>query len=462
MLLTSMFRKCALLATAVVAVLAVCVLPIQHARAQNPTDGPAGLGFDLFSPITQRREAAIKQIVENNAQDAIPALILAFRYEGLARHALHNALVKLTGHAPEVSWRAWMVWQERNKHIRAFSSFDRLIGAVLSRHDPNFSRFFYHGMPHEIRLGEIAWGGAVVDGIPPLDLPKFVAAGAASYLNPGDLVFGVAINGDVRAYPLRIMNWHEMFNDVVGGVPVSLAYCTLCGSGILFETTAEGRDKPFSFGSSGLLFRSNKLMYDRATYSLWNQFTGRPVAGPLTDSGIELKTRPVTITTWADWKDLHPNTKVLRLETGFQRDYSPGRAYGSYFASPDLMFPADTSDERLKPKDYVFVLRGAPTDKAWPLSRFAKTPVINDTAGVLQLTLVGNPKTQTVRAFQTRGEVFEAGPRRGAVRLGDNDWLVTEDALVGPDGKTFSRLPGHVAYWFAWSGYYGDGGELAQ
>ena len=138
-------------------------------------------------------------------------------------------------------------------------------------------------------MEEIAWGGVLVDGIPALDNPRMTTASAASYLNPDDPVFGVEINGDARAYPLRIANWHEMVNDVVGGVPVSLAYCTLCGSGILFDGRVAGRAEPFTFGSSGLLYRSNKLMYDRQTDSLWEQFAGHPVTGKLTGSKIELK-----------------------------------------------------------------------------------------------------------------------------------------------------------------------------
>ncbi|MEO0798785.1 MAG: DUF3179 domain-containing protein [Pseudomonadota bacterium] len=440
----------------------ICAVAGSTASAQNPTSGSAALGFDLFSPINDRRSAAIKAMVKAGKRDVIPALILAFRYEGLERHTIHNALETLTGTKSEVSWREWMIWQETNSTVRAFKGFDRLIASVMSRHDPNFSRFLYAGMPHEIRLGEITWGGVVVDGIPPLDRPRFIGASEAAYLNSDDLVFGIEINGDIRAYPLRIMDWHEMFNDVIGGVPVSLAYCTLCGSGILFEGRVDGRATPFAFGSSGLLYRSNKLMYDRETYSLWNQFTGRPVAGPLTGSGIELKTRPVAITTWADWKATNPTTKVLSKETGHNRDYSPNRAYGSYFASPDLMFPADTSDARLKPKDYVFALRGAHVEKAWPLARFAETPVINDQAGVLNLTLVGDAKTRTVRAYRTKGQAFQAATAARTLALGNETWRVTEGALVGPNGETLPRLPGHVSYWFAWSGYLGKDGEFSD
>jgi len=155
--------------------------------------------------------------------------------------------------------------------------------------------------PWLIPTSNVADGGPGKDGIPALVNPKLIAPQEAAYLIPEELVFGVKINGDVRAYPLRVLDWHEMFNDVIGGVPVSLAYCTLCGSGILYETTVAGRDQPFEFGSSGFLYRSNKLMYDRETNSLWNQFTGSPVVGELTNSGIVLKTRPVAITTWEDW-----------------------------------------------------------------------------------------------------------------------------------------------------------------
>lgn len=134
--------------------------------------------------------------------------------------------------------------------------------------DPNFTAFLYSGVRHSIRLEEIAWGGVNKDGIPSLDNPALINAEDAEYLKEDDLVFGVSINGDTRAYPLRIMDWHEMFNDVIGGVPVALAYCTLCGSGILYETDMGDGKEPIIFGSSGFLYRSNKLMYDKQTHSL--------------------------------------------------------------------------------------------------------------------------------------------------------------------------------------------------
>ncbi|MGH6817021.1 MAG: DUF3179 domain-containing (seleno)protein, partial [Hyphomicrobiaceae bacterium] len=205
----------------------------------------------------------------------------------------------------------------------------------------------------------------------------------------------------------------------------------------------------------------NKLMYDTQTHSLWNQFAGRPVVGPLTGSGIVLKTRPVVIDRWADWRARHPATKVLALETGHRRDYSPGAAYGRYFASPELMFPTHVDQSKLKQKDFIFALRSSGTEKAWPLRLFEGGAVINDRAGVLDLVLIGDAATRTVRAYRSEGLAFEKGPDTHQMKHGNEIWQITEDALVAPDGRTLSRLTGHVAYWFAWSGYFGREGELA-
>ena len=163
-------------------------------------------------------------------------------------------------------------------------------------------------------------------------------AAASGWILASDLVIGVEINGDVRAYPRRIIDWHEMVNDTVGGVPVSLAYCTLCGSAILYDGRHDG--EVYRFGTSGLLYRSNKLMYDRNTRSLWEQYTGEPAWGSLVGSGIRLETLPVVHTTWKAWLADHPDTKVLDIDTGFDRDYGPGVAYRDYWANSALIFPA--------------------------------------------------------------------------------------------------------------------------
>ncbi len=407
--------------------------------------------------------AAADKLVARGEKDVLAALILALRFRR-NDPALLKAVTTLSGNSP-ASWKEAMEWQEAHPEIVPHDSFRDIKLELLNQIDPNFLRFLGkdRGLRQNlgIRLEEIVWGGVRVDGIPALDDPKLIAADQADYLLDGDLVFGVDINGDVRAYPLRIMGWHEMFNETIGGVPVALAYCTLCGAGILFETKVDGHDEPFRFGSSGLLYRSNKLMFDRQTDSLWNQFTGEPVSGPLRDSGIRLKMRPVAITSWANWWAQNPDTKVLSLDTGHRRDYGSGVVYRDYFASPDLMFPSIVADESIvKRKDYVFGIRTVGAAKAWPVKAFAGGKVINDAVGNLNVVLIGNAETRTVRAYE-RGDASFGPAGSPATLAGPGGvWSVTESALVGAEGQKLPRVPGHVSYWFAWDSYLGGSSEL--
>ncbi|MFQ5970967.1 MAG: DUF3179 domain-containing protein [Alphaproteobacteria bacterium] len=423
---------------------------IQVAPARGSVDR---LVRDVFSADLAKRGEALAALEQRGELDVVPGLIQSLRFLRSDGATIGATLDALTGETMGGDWTAWMLWQEAHPEIEPHEGFDGFKADVMASVDPNFRVFLWPGVPHEIRLEEITWGGVVKDGIPALTNPRFTTPEEATYLGEDELVFGVEINGDARAYPLRIMDWHEMFNDVVGGVPLSLAYCTLCGSGILYETTIEDWPVPLVFGSSGFLYRSNKLMYDTATHSLWNQFTGRPVVGKLTGSGIELKARPVLITTWGDWLKRHRATKVLTINTGYKRDYRPGRPYGEYFASDNLMFPALVPEPNLAPKDFVFALRLEGHEKAWPLTAFEGGQVINDEVAGLDVVLVGDARTRTVRAYRADGRDFAPADGLDRLRSDGQEWQVREDALAARDGTVLERLPGHVAYWFAWSNF---------
>ncbi len=442
--------------------LALACWPPSAPRAEEGLSAETvdGLVRELFVPEPLARRQALLMLQNRGQTDVVPGLIQALRFVHDGAD-IDKTLAALTGEPAGKSWPDWVLWQQAHPEITPFAGFDAFKADVMAVIDPNFRDFLKPGVAHEIRLEEILWGGVVKDGIPALTNPKLITPAAASYLTDDELVFGVEIKGDARAYPLRILDWHEMFNDVVGGVPVTLAYCTLCGSGILYDTRVAGRAEPFVFGSSGFLYRSNKLMYDQATNSLWNQFTGRPVVGPLTGSGIELKVLPVTIASWRDWLAAHPNTQVLSLATGFDRNYTPGQPYGAYFASDRLMFPDLVPDHRLPPKAYVFALRVDGHQRAWPLDSFKDARVINDRVGDLDVVLIGDAATRTVRAYHSDGRGFEAGAGSAELRADGQTWQVTEDALIGPSQQHFERLPGHIAYWFAWQTFV-DGAPLAE
>lgn len=407
-------------------------------------------------------QAALARLQSLGRIDTAAILILAARYVRLLEADINAALRQITGETKASGWFEWMVWQEGHPEATPHASFHRVAHELFTRIDSDFTRFVWPHLPRAIRYEEIVWGGVSVDGISALVNPKHVAPAEATYLSDDELVFGVAINGDARAYPLRVMDWHEMFNDAVGGVPVALAYCTLCGAGILFDTRVEGFAAPLEFGSSGLLYRSNKLMYDRQTDSLWNQFTGKPVVGALVGAGVQLKMLPVAITTWRDWLAANPTTKVLSLETGHSRDYTPGQPYSRYFASPDLMFPAAVADRRIRAKDYIFGIRAFGGQKAWPVEAFRYKRVINDAVGQIDVVLIGDAASRTVRAFRRDGRVFEPGGAPDELKSGAATWRIGEENLLGPGGEKLPRVAGHVAFWFAWAGYLGEESNLQQ
>ena len=151
-----------------------------------------------------------------------------------------------------------------------------------------------------------------------------------------------------------------------------------------------------------------------------------------------------------------PESKVLSIDTGYVRDYGSGVVYKDYFGSPDLMFPALVDETKLKQKDYVFGIRAPGEAKSWPLEAFAGGAVLNDRVGLSDVVLIGDAATRTVRAFDRGPHSFTKGTDMDAIMdESGKSWQVTEDALIGPGGEKLARVPGHVAYWFAWNGYLG-------
>ncbi|MEM6972777.1 MAG: DUF3179 domain-containing protein [Pseudomonadota bacterium] len=442
------------------------------ARAASDSDLNRAI-WSLLAPRsagTIPTKQAFAMLSDANDMRTVPGLIIAARFGGRQAET-QDLLTQITGETGNDGWFDWMLWQEANPEVEPLPGYIDMKRRVYLSIDRNFEAFLRpEHLTREaarIRIEEITWGGVRKDGIPSLDNPNLIAASDADYLRDDDKVFGVSINGDTRAYPLRIMGWHEMFNEVIGGVPVALAYCTLCGAGILFETQLEGRAQPLVFGSSGFLYRSNKLMFDRASDTLWNQFTGEPVIGPLAQSGITLKQRPVAVASWADWRAVNPDTRVLSLNTGHRRDYGSGVVYRDYFASRELMFPALVDQSILAQKDYIFGIRQFGAAKAWPLAAFARGRVINDRIGDMPIVLVGDADGRTVRAYERgRHEFADRMPVRNGVSPGlsqrgsDAVWMIEEEGLRGPGGETMPRVAGHVAYWFAWNNYLGFEAEL--
>lgn len=352
-------------------------------------------------------------------------------------------------------WAGWMRWQwARPPPPPAYATFKADLHAML---DARFAAYFAADRASLIRLDEVVWGGVAQDGIPPLREPAMIAARAARYLADTDVVFGIEINGDARAYPRRILAWHEMFVDRVGGVDVAGVYCTLCGAVIVYETTAGGRTH--RLGTSGFLYRSNKLMYDADTQSLWNTFEGRPVIGPLVGQGIELPSREVVTTTWGDWRGRHPATTVLSLATGHHRDYGEGVAYRDYFATDAPMFPVPETDARLRNKQVVLVPRfGAPGDRPLAIGSdfLVRNPVWHGRFGARDfVVLTDRSGAHRVYALPPGERVADWDSDR-SVRLASGRRLALSESALGGDAHRYPRLPAHNAFWFGWRAAHPD------
>jgi len=209
---------------ALVVLLAVPALPgiVPGAESAKPTVDR--LMTQLIHPDPVIREAALRDIVRRGERSAIPGLIDLLYFDVFQDSTLANALAGLAGHAFGHDWRRWVEWLAEREDVRPHGDYAAWKAGLLQRIDPAFGEFLYPGVKHRARLEEIQWGGVRKDGIPALTNPRHVPARAAGYLTPDELVLGLVVRGEARAYPLRIMDWHEMANDVVGGVPISIAY----------------------------------------------------------------------------------------------------------------------------------------------------------------------------------------------------------------------------------------------
>ena len=349
-------------------------------------------------------------------------------------------------------WFQW-IWNKDATYTQDYFAFKAGLHKGI---DPKFNRYFLNRSTQStIRLDEVRWGGVLQDGIPPLRGPKMLKVLEATYLKDKAIVFGIEVNGDARAYPKQILAWHEMFVDTVGGVNVAGVYCTLCGTVILYKTDHNGINH--ELGTSGFLYRSNKLMYDQKTQSLWSTLDGEPVIGPLVGKGIALEYLSVVTTTWGEWKKRHPDTKVLSLDTGHQRDYREGVAYKNYFATDELMFTVPKIDKRLKNKDEILAIRHVdqPEENTAISSKFLKKNTIyQNKIGTVPYT-VFTDNSGAHRAFKTKGITFrDFDGNDKATDANGLEWTIKENSMVNTVGTTLERLQTHNAFWFGYKAAY--------
>lgn len=269
-----------------------------------------------------------------------------------------------------------------------------------------------------IPLEEILGGGPPRDGIPAILNPKFINANADEGFIGSDTVISFTHNGETKAYPLKIIVWHEIVNDSLGGKPIAITYCPLCGTSMVFERTYG--DDTFTFGVSGLLYNSDVLMYDHQTESLWSQLKMKAVAGNQVNT--ELTWLPSTEMSLGAWRKAYPDGHVLSKDTGFTRNYHQ-MGYQNYLNSPDNMFPVKFSRTELFRKEWVIGIKLDNSTKAYPLKTLRESTenTIIDTLNNTPMRITSNPSGEEIRIEN--------------IRTGDT-------------------IPHVKLYWFAWQAFY--------
>lgn len=427
-----------------------------QAQTNNLTPKPDYAYFlDFFRSVDSGVHEKAVEYIDSNWDESFEILAVETLYF-LRNPELTVKLLLLlqekTGQSFAYNFNGWYeyIWNKPPAYNDSYFTFKALLHRSI---DLRFSRYFTDREDlSTIRLDEVRWGGVRQDGIPPLRRPKMISAKEAGYLQDDNIVFGISIHGDTRAYPKRILAWHEMFTDEVGGIPLAGVYCTLCGTVIMYQTRYG--DVDYHFGTSGFLYRSNKLMYDQKTQSLWNTLWGEPVVGPLVNKGIQLEYLNVVTTTWGEWRKLHPETTVLSLETGHHRNYGEGVAYHEYFATDDLMFNVPRADKSLKNKQEILAIRlPGVTDETLAISSkfLKKNRIYTDKIGETRFTVFTDRSGAHRVYFSEKKRFVSYDKKRLARDVSGGTWRLHEDQLENEaTGETLSVFPAHNAFWFGY------------
>jgi len=322
-----------------------------------------------------------------------------------------------------------------------------------------------------IPQSEVFDAGPGADGIPPLETPLFIEDLSSTNISSLELVVGVKLGDNVRAYPHNVMNWHEVANDIftMDGLPerVTLSYCPLTGSAVLWKSFMESTDK--TFGTSGLLFNSNLILYDRDTRSFWSQMLEQSVNGEqITRIPDRLQ---VVETSWGTWKAMYPGTKVLSQETGFSRDYT-AYPYDTFREDTSLLFPVNNDkDDRLHRKERVLGINVGTSSKVYPIKRFSnQVEVINEAVGNMQVVAAGSSGYNFGVVYNRELEDctvldFVAVQDKLPVVMRDNEgneWDVFGTAVSGArKGQQLQKTNSYIAYWYAWTAFF-PGAQIQQ
>ncbi len=333
-------------------------------------------------------------------------------------------------------------------------------GFVLSRNISNASPKACGEYDLDCIASSLVSGGPPRDGIPAINSPVFITGSEAEtngWISDDSLVDSLVSGSDARAYPRSITVWHEIVNDNVDGVATSLTFCPLTGSAIGFRGQAPN-GTPLTFGTTGMLYNSNLVMYDRQSSSMYPQILGVGISGP--NKGVDLEQLPVTTTTWKLWKQSYPNTRVLSRQTGY---YSPSRydryAYGDYDSNGNVYFPVAFESSRFFPKKPVIGARVGSESLAVLKEEFRSVGVANITLGGLPLVALYDQATDYARIFSrtVNGSTHTFNYNNAKIMDAEtgSEWTAQGKSIAGSlAGTQLPRINSFQVMWFGWYAFH--------
>ena len=376
------------------------------------------------------QEIALREIAESS--DPRVVWIISDMMRFVSNRQLHESLASVAGTLLQTDLDDQRHWGAVTDHLIAWNipappDYLRVKRAIFTSFVPGWEKIFVEG---DIDWRHVSWGGVLIDDrefdttdepcncIPAADNPQVSTAEEATWLKNDDIVFGIEVNGEYRAYPRRIMEVREMVNDTLGGRSLGIPYCTLCGAAQAYFTDRlpEGIERPV-LRTSGLLIRSNKVMYDVNTYSVFDTFLGKAVTGPLAEKGLQLEQASVVTSDWGTWKKEHPETTVLVEALALGRDFD----FRNNRDANGPIFPVGDVDPRLSVHEDII---GVTTASGKPVA-FQRSKA---------MVALRNGETVEFENIQLK---LDAGGLRA----------------IDKEGKD---LGSHQAFWFAWSQFYPD------
>ena len=428
----------------------------------------AALAASCLPPDAQVVDAIGAMARSGDARLIAPLVDMLWLEVGWERW-VRDALTQLTGErlTSAVDWSHWVAVNAPPLP----DGYAAWKGRLLALIDPLFVRLFGSleppdasdsgepNPPSTIRPDEVLWSFVGPDDIPPLVDPDAVHRLEQRYLDDTDMVTGVLIDGVARAYPDRVLAWHQVVADEVNDVPLLVVRCLACGGVAVFEAAASD-GTVHEFGTSGLTYHGRNLLFDRATASLWDPVSGAAIAGPLAEAAVTLKPRPMVYTSWGEWSARYPNTSTLTLETGHVRNYASEAVFELTLTALQTTVPprpaAGEGIPLLPAEALVLGVTIAGRTRAYPLAILAAERIVHDGLGGQEIVLFSLGDNLGVSVFDASDVTFESldGSDRAALEVTDSDgvrWFMDDELLINTrNSRERDVLPTRIAAWDAW------------